>query len=61
MKKGKTYFLWHKNGICKDFTGWKTRVYKNGKLADTKGKFEQLVITCEPNESNKTNTKKPAR
>ncbi len=45
----KTYILWHKDGIggLDSMSEYKVRVYKNGKLANTKGKHENIVITVE--------------
>lgn len=40
---GTTTIYWHKDGIVNPCV----KVYRNGELADTKGKWEQLVITKE--------------
>lgn len=49
MKNNYYIPVWHKNGIG-DVTNLdysKIRVYKNGKLANTRGKFEHIIITLE--------------
>lgn len=48
-KKGLSISTWHKDGVIYDSTGMKAagHVYRNGKLKNTKGKQEHIVITVD--------------
>lgn len=63
MKPDSSINVWHKDGIGQDEEN-EIRVYRGGELADTKGIWEMITITCEAPvslvvEPHKTFTYKP--